>query len=126
MSRLLIVDDSIDLLEAMKFFLERKGYTVMTISNNQNIYKVVGEFNPDLILLDVFIHGKDSRALCKELRKHIETKYLCIMLFSSSPTALENHAEHGADGIIVKPFGLVNLVERIEAILDGCKDNVVR
>lgn len=126
MSRLLIVDDSVDLLEAMKFFLERKGYTVMTISNNQNIYQVVNEFNPDLILLDVFIHGKDSRVLCKELRRHIETKYLCIMLFSSSPTALENHSEHGADGIIVKPFGLVNLVERIEAILDGCKDNVVQ
>lgn len=125
MSKLLIVDDSSDLLEAMQFFLEKKGYTVKTVSNSHNVFKEVMEYHPDLVVIDVYMHGKDTREVCKELRKHVETKYLCILLFSSSPKALENHIENGADGCLEKPFGLNHLVEKIESILQGCKDNRV-
>ena len=125
MSKILLVDDSQDLLEAMEFFLKKKGYQVKTAFTKENIINEVKEFSPDLVFLDVFMHGMDGRQLCLELRKIIETKYLYIILFSSSPTALENHSQYGADGSLEKPFGLNNLVEKIENVLQGSKDNVV-
>ncbi len=48
MSKIVIVDDSIDLLEVMKFFLEEKGYEVETASRHQNLISLIKSFSPDL------------------------------------------------------------------------------
>src|SRR5437867_2069711 len=97
MKKLLIIDDSVDLLEAMKLFLEKKGYSVKTISTKEELFPAIKSFRPDLIILDVFLHGDDGRKICRELRKHEDTKYLCILMFSASPKAIENYKDYGAD-----------------------------
>lgn len=122
MSRILIADDSSDLLEVMKYFLEEKGYTVETVTNKNELSSLIKSFSPDLIILDVFLSPEDGREICKELRRDRETKYLCILMFSASEKALENYKEYGADGIITKPFGLQNIIEKIESALETCKD----
>jgi DNA-binding response OmpR family regulator len=126
MKKLLIVDDSKELLDAMKIFLEKKNYLVKGISNYKDIFKVAKEFQPDLLILDVFLSGADGRELCRKLREHNETKFLCIMMFSASPEALSSHDEYGADGSIEKPFTLDSMIEKIESVLNGCKDNVYK
>ena len=68
MSKLLIVDDSAALLEAMKYILERNGYTVKTLNNASNIYKEIDEFQPDLLILDIFLGDEDCKEICKKLR----------------------------------------------------------
>jgi len=122
MSKLLIVDDSTDLLEAMEIILIQKGYIVKTLSKGHNIYKEIEDFNPDLLILDIFLAGKDGREMCKELRKTIGNKYLCIIIFSASPKALEDYGSFGADDYLEKPFGINNLVEKIESVLNSCKE----
>lgn len=122
MSKIIILDDSPDLLEVMKFFLEEKGYEVETASSHQNLITLIKSFSPDLIILDVFLQGEDGREICKELRRSGETKYLCILLFSTSPKALANAKKCGADGYITKPFGLTDIVDKIESTLETCKD----
>lgn len=121
MKKLLIVDDSTDLLDAMEIILLQKGYTVKTLSGWDNFYKEVIDFDPDLVILDIFLAGKDGREICKELRNSIVSKYLCIMLFSASPKALENYKSFGADGFLEKPFGINSLIEKIETVLSSCK-----
>ena len=125
MRKLLIVDDSADLLETMEFFLRKKGFDVKTILTEKNIVEEIFAFKPDLVIMDVFIHGKDGRELCKQLRENSHLKYLCIILFSSSPVALENHQAHGADACIEKPFGLNYLIDKIEEVLNICKEKHV-
>jgi DNA-binding response OmpR family regulator len=122
MSKLLIVDDSADLLEAMEIILTQKGYIVKTLSQNHNLYKEIEDFNPDLLIIDIFLSGKDGREMCKELRKTIGNRYLCIIIFSASPKALEDYISIGADDYLEKPFGINNLVEKIESVLSGCKE----
>ncbi len=122
MSKIVIVDDSIDLLEVMKFFLEEKGYEVETATSQQDLYSLLNSSSTDLIILDVFLQGEDGREICKELRRSEKTKYLCILLFSTSPKALANAKKCGADGYIVKPFGLTDIVDKIESTLKTCKD----
>ena len=122
MSKIIIVDDSRDLLEVLKFFLEEKGYEVETVTREQDLIEVISSYLPDLIILDIYLAGEDGREICKELRRHQDTRYLCILMFSASTTALINYKEYGADGYIEKPFGLNEIVEKIETTLESCKD----
>jgi DNA-binding response OmpR family regulator len=122
MRKIVIVDDSQDLLEVLKYFLEEKGYEVETATKEQDLISLVRSFSPDLIILDIYLQAEDGREICKELRRHKETKYLCILMFSASSRALTNYKEYGADGYIEKPFGLNEIVKKIETTLETCKD----
>ena len=122
MSKLLIVDDSTDLLEAMELILLQQGYEVKTLPDYNDIYKEISAFNPDLLILDIFLSGRDGRDICEELRKTVADKYLCIIIFSASPKALENYESYGADDYLEKPFGINILVKKIESVLEACKD----
>jgi DNA-binding response OmpR family regulator len=124
MSKLLIVDDSTDLLEAMELILSQKGYIVKTLQRSNDIYNEINGFNPDLLLLDIFLAGKDGRDICKELRRINENKYLCIIMFSASLKALEDYKSYGADDFLEKPFGINTLVEKIEQALNAGKENL--
>ena len=121
MRKLLIVDDSEDLLEVLEYFLVKKGYHVTTLSHAGKVIETVKAVQPDLIILDVFIGGKDGREVCRLLRANILTKYLCIMLFSASPEAIKSFDQYGADGCIEKPFALTDIIEKIEGVFDKCK-----
>jgi DNA-binding response OmpR family regulator len=122
MSKIVIVDDSGDLLEVLSFFLKEKGYTIDTAMSEGDLIPLIKSFSPDLVILDIYLRGEDGRDICKELRRHDATKYLCILMTSSSSIALANYKEYGADGYIEKPFGLVEIVETIESTLETCKD----
>lgn len=122
MSRLLIVDDSDALLEVMKNILERNNYTVNTLNNAKDIYKELDEFQPDLLILDIFLAGKDGREICREIKANVETKHTCILVFSASQVNLKEYKSYGADDFIEKPFDISYLIEKIKLVLDYCKD----
>ena len=124
MSKLLIVDDSAALLEVMKNILERNGYIVKTLNNTAGIFNEIREFQPDLLILDIYLAGEDGREICKALKKNDETKHVCILVFSASPKTLEDYKSYYADDFIEKPFDITNLVEKIKSVLDYCKDKL--
>lgn len=122
MSKVIIVDDSRELLEVLKYFLEEKGFEVETVTKQDELIPLIKSYSPDLIILDIYLQGEDGREICKELRKQEETKYLCILMFSASAKALINYKDYGADGYLEKPFGLNEVIEKIESSLETCKD----
>ncbi len=124
MSKLLVVDDSTDLLNAMELILEQKGYTIKTLAGNTNIFKEIADFSPDLLILDIFLAGIDGRDICRELRKIVENKYLSIIMFSASPKALEDYQSYGADDYLEKPFGINSLIEKIEHVLSSSREKI--
>ncbi|MBA2250860.1 MAG: response regulator [Chitinophagaceae bacterium] len=125
MRKILIVDDSIELLEVMDIFLTKRNFEVQTVTNKADLLQSIQSFKPDLIILDVYLMGEDGREICKELRHYEKTRYLCIMIFSASTTVLKDYQECGADGFIEKPFGLNDILEKIESVIEHCKDKVV-
>lgn len=122
MSKLLIVDDSTDLLEAMEIILAQNGYIIKTLSSGNNIYQEIDDFNPDILIIDIYLAGIDGRDVCRNLRKVVANKYLCIIIFSASTKALENYRSFGADDYLEKPFGINNLIEKIESVLSTCRE----
>ena len=124
MHKLLIIDDSKDLLEAMAMILSQKGYEVKTIYDSVNIFEEVTAYNPDLVIIDVFLGGKDGREICKDLKNSITNRNLRVMVFSASPKHLEEYSSYGADGYLEKPFGINNLTDKIEHLLSGTAHSI--
>lgn len=125
-AKILIVDDSKDILEGMKMFLEIKNYTVKTISNAKTIKEDIASFNPDLLILDIYLSGFDGRELCKTLKTEKATKDLKIILFSAASNALEDYGYYGADECLEKPFGLNDISSKIESVLRITKDSLAK
>lgn len=125
-AKILIVDDSKDILEGMKMFLEIKNYEVRTVSNAQSIMEEISSFDPDLLILDIFLSGFDGRELCKTLKTDKDTKHLKIILFSAASNALEDYGYYGADECLEKPFGLNDISEKIESVLRITKDSLAK
>jgi DNA-binding response OmpR family regulator len=83
MNEILILDNSADLLNTMKYVLERKNYEVKTLVNTDNICREINEFQPDLLIADVFENFAGRKGMCKELESLLKIKiyeFLCILL----------------------------------------------
>ncbi len=115
--KLLIADDSVDLLELMDLFLSEKGYEVKCASNKKLLFNALKNYVPDVIILDVFIDNVDGRELCKKLRSEEKTKNTPIIIFSANPYAIANYKSFGANDFIEKPFSLENVVVKIQSVL---------
>jgi DNA-binding response OmpR family regulator len=109
-------------LEVMKNILEHNNYTVNTSNSVEDIYKEIGEFQPDLLILDIFLAGKDGREICREIKTNAQTKHICILVFSALPTNPEEYKNYGADDFLEKPFDIAYLIEKVKSALDYCKD----
>ena len=112
-ANLLVVDDSLELLEAFHYFLELAGFKVKSISSIDQILDEIKFFPPDLILLDVLMAGKGGRAACRILKNSPETAYIPIILMSANPTYLEDYKEYFADAVLNKPFNISDVINKI-------------
>ena len=116
--KILIVDNAADLLEPLKIFLEMKNYVVKTLTSADCIFQEIHEFDPDLLILDIFLEDEDGREVCKNLRKNVETRHLLILLFSAASTVLAEYKSYNADDYLEKPFDLNTLHEKIQSLLE--------
>jgi DNA-binding response OmpR family regulator len=117
MQKLLVVDDSEDLLFAMQTLLEQYDFEVRTATNEASFLKEATLFKPAIIIMDVLLNGENGRDICKSFRENPDNENVALILFSASANNLKNFEECGADGIIEKPFGIKELIKKIETIL---------
>lgn len=117
MSKILVIDDDIDILSVMEILLSMKGFEVAVTSKGENALPKIESFRPDLILLDVLISGHDGRVICKQLKSNAATSHIPVIMFSAHPGAASTIADYGADDFIAKPFDVNNLMKKINAQL---------
>jgi DNA-binding response OmpR family regulator len=117
MSKILVVDDDLDILVVMEILLTMKGFSVEVTAKWENTLEKVTSFKPDLILLDVLISGNDGRTICKQLKSQNDTKEIPIIMFSAHPSAAATIAEYGADDFIAKPFDVNDLLAKVNGQL---------
>ena len=118
MSKILVVDDDLDILSVMEILLSMKGYEVEVTSKGENTFPKIDTFKPDLILLDVLISGFDGRTICKQLKSNAATRHIPVIMFSAHPGAAATIADYGADDFISKPFDVDHLLKKVNAQLD--------
>ena len=113
MSKILVVDDDLDILVVMEILLTMKGFEVEVTAKWENTFEKIESFKPELILLDVLISGNDGRTICKQLKSQEETKNIPIIMFSAHPSAAATIADYGANDFIAKPFDVNDLLAKV-------------
>src|SRR5829696_7825361 len=119
MSRILVIDDDLDILVVMEILLNMKGFEIDVTSKWENTFDKIESFKPDLILLDVLISGNDGRVLCKQLKSDPHKKEIPVIMFSAHPSAAATIKEYGANDFIAKPFDVNDLLAKISKQLSG-------
>ena len=124
MSRIFIIDDDKDLLTVVQSFLLKEGFEVYAFSNWESAWGGVKNYEPQLILLDVFLSGTDGLDICKKLKSSYFTRHIPVIMLSSYPNIAETAIyEFGADEFIAKPFEVNEISSKINHILS--RKNVI-
>ncbi|MDR2722314.1 MAG: response regulator transcription factor [Cellulomonadaceae bacterium] len=117
-TRVLVVDDDVALAEMIGIVLRSEGFDPVFCSTGSDAFDIFHETQPDLVLLDVMLPGKDGVQVCREIRAESGTPI--IMLTAKSDTLdVVAGLEAGADDYVPKPFKPKELVARIRARLRG-------
>jgi len=118
MPKILVIDDDKDLLDITQTLLVKEGFEVETNVNWDDALQKIETFQPQLILLDVFLNGIDGLDICKQLKSMPHTKHIPVMIFSGYPRVAENVIyEYGADDFIAKPFEVTDLITKMHSVL---------
>ncbi len=114
-----VVDDEEDILELVRFHLEREGYTVKPFRNGRDFLSFTRSVVPDLVVLDLMLPGVDGLEVCKALKRETRTASVPIIMLTAkgSEADIVVGLELGADDYVVKPFSPRELVARIKSVL---------
>jgi two-component system, OmpR family, alkaline phosphatase synthesis response regulator PhoP len=115
---ILIVDDERDILDMLRYNLEKDGYGVLTALNGKSAMEQA-HLKPDLILLDVMMPELDGWEVCKQLKRDQKTASIPVLFLTARGAEVDEvlGLEIGADDYIVKPISVRKLMARVRAVL---------
>ena len=118
--KILIVEDTADLLANLEDFLTMEGYTVVTAPNARRALNILENDIPDLVISDLMMHEMDGFALVREMKKSPELRRVPVTIFSAKPLQeYEDTARAlGVEYCIKKPSTLEHILEIIQKLLN--------
>lgn len=112
--KILVVDDERPIADILKFNLEKEGYEVILAFDGIEAVELAFNEQPDLILLDLMLPGKDGMDVCREVRAKLQTP---IIMLTAKDGEIDKvlGLELGADDYVTKPFSARELLARVKA-----------
>ena len=119
MARIFIVEDSADIAELIRHYLERAGHETAVFGSGRDALTSARRSPPDLVVLDVMLPGLDGMQVCQALRAEATTSRLPILMLTARGEEADRvrGLELGADDYVTKPFSPKELVARVGALL---------
>ena len=118
MKKLLIIDDDEDISAMLFLLLRSKNFDVEVVIKSEDIFYKVKAYQPDIILLDVFLTGYDGRVICKQLKFHPDSKHIPVIMVSGDDEVLQTAQQFGANDFIQKPFEAEDLLTKINKLVN--------
>ena len=117
--KILLVDDEEDILNLMKYNLEKDGFKVDCALSGEAALRIARENSPDLILLDLMLPGMDGLDVCRILKNDSSTKKTPVIMVTAKgeDSDIITGLELGAEDYITKPFSPKVLTARVKAVL---------
>lgn len=112
--KVLVVEDDRAIVEVVKIILETEGYTVLTADNEDDTYKIIEEEMPHIVLLDIWLGGHNGGGIAKTLKGATETKHIPVIMTSANNETEKIATMSGADGFLLKPFTINQLLETVK------------
>ncbi len=119
MQTIYVVEDDKNIREIESFALKNSGYTIFDFECAKDFYKKLAERKPDLILLDIMLPDEDGLEIVRRLRSTPETRKISIILVTAKDSEIDKvkGLDIGADDYMTKPFGIMELISRVKALL---------
>src|SRR5664279_1299662 len=119
--KILIADDEPNIVVSLEFLMRQNGYEVKVATNGEDALHAVGEFAPDLILLDVMMPRLSGYDVCQKVRENPAWAGIRIIMLSAKGRDVEVNKglAVGADAYVTKPFSTKDLIEQVARMLGG-------
>ncbi len=128
MAKIICVEDDEGIRELICCALKTGGYEVFPCGCGAELRSTLEKVRPSLVLLDIMLPDSDGVELLKNMRRNADTADVPVIMLTAKSTEIDkvNGLENGADDYITKPFGVMELLSRIKAVLrrtDGKKQS---
>lgn len=125
-----IVEDDRNIQEIELFALKNSGYQATGFETAKEFYKALNEKLPELILLDIMLPDEDGLSILKRLRSRADTQKIPVILVTAKTSEIDKvkGLDGGADDYIAKPFGVMEMIARVKALLrrsGGMEENLL-
>ena len=117
--KILIADDEPNIVVSLEFLMKQKGYVVKVGEHRRGGARAVGEFGPDLILLDVMMPRMSGYDVCQKVRENPAWQAIRIIMLSAKGRDIEvtKGMAVGADAYVTKPFSTKDLIAKVQELL---------
>jgi CheY-like chemotaxis protein len=121
MSTILLADDSLTIQKVVELTFADTSYSVVAVSSGEDLLEKLPECQPDLVICDVIMPGKDGYEVCQEIKSTPATLHIPVILLTGTfePFDRDRALAAGCSEIITKPFEARKLVETVEELLGG-------
>ncbi len=119
MIRIAVVEDDENIQKLITYALSANGYEAKGYPNGEVFLRDITEFAPALVLLDIMMPGIDGVEVLKRLRKNPKQQSLPVMMLTAKSSEIDKvrALDLGADDYVTKPFGVMELLSRVRALL---------
>ena len=117
----LLIEDEVNIIEALSFILSRDGWHVVTHSNGHDANEVITRREPDLVVLDVMLPGKSGFDILRDLRRDPRHQNRPVLMLTARGQSKDRHmAEHlGVSKFMTKPFSNSEVRHAVNELLSG-------
>jgi CheY-like chemotaxis protein/predicted regulator of Ras-like GTPase activity (Roadblock/LC7/MglB family) len=124
MPKVLVVDDSLSVRKVVEKALEGRGLQVLAAASGSEAIEMLERDRPDVVICDVVLPDKDGYQICQYVRSHAAMGTTPVMLISGidNGTVQARAAEVRSDEVMFKPFGVEDLVRKIDRLLESRAD----
>lgn len=118
-----IVEDDNDIREMESYAIKNSGFDVQAFSNGKDFFAALENQLPKLVMLDIMLPGEDGLAILHKIRAKETTRGIPVIMVTAKTSEIDKvkGLDMGADDYITKPFGVMELVSRVKALLRRCE-----
>jgi two-component system, OmpR family, response regulator len=117
----LLIEDEVNIAEALRFILMRDGWNVSTLADGAQALRKVADCKPDVVILDLMLPGASGLDILRSLRAQAETAALPVLMLTAKGQGRDREAaeQAGVTSFMTKPFANADIVARVRAMVPG-------
>jgi len=116
---ILIIENDEGLVELLEELFSYEGYQVRCYREAGDIFSLMEDFTPDIVLIDYLLPGINGGELCAQLKREPSTKHIPVIIFSAYSQVLLSLGSYGCNAFVSKPFELSSLLDQISKCLES-------